>query len=129
MSAAKHTPGLVKVQHPHAGPRGFELADKETGLQQVCQDATEVNARRLAACWNACDGIDTKRLEDLGRPLMQHLIGCDKRAARMVKERHELLAVLQELQESAAYWSEYDVPLGIVSRINNAIAKAIGSKP
>jgi len=39
-------------------------------------------------------------------------------------ERDELLAVLKELQESAAYWSEYEVPIGIVDRINVAIAKA-----
>lgn len=39
-------------------------------------------------------------------------------------ERDELLAVLRELQESAAYWSEYDVPIGIVDKINDAIAKA-----
>ncbi len=39
-------------------------------------------------------------------------------------ERDELLAVLKELQESAGYWSEYDVPLGIVDRINAVIAKA-----
>ena len=36
----------------------------------------------------------------------------------------EMLAVLKDLQESAAYWSEYDVPLGIVDRINEAIEKA-----
>ena len=34
----------------------------------------------------------------------------------------QALAVLQELAESAAYWSEYDVPMGIVDRINDAIA-------
>ena len=39
----------------------------------------------------------------------------------------EMLAVLKELQESAAYWSEYDVPIGIVDRINQAIAKAEGN--
>lgn len=39
----------------------------------------------------------------------------------------EMLAVLKELQESAAYWSEYDVPIGIVDRINQAIAKAEGT--
>jgi formate dehydrogenase maturation protein FdhE len=39
-------------------------------------------------------------------------------------ERNELLAVLKELQESASYWSEYDVPLGIVDRIHAVIAKA-----
>lgn len=36
----------------------------------------------------------------------------------------EMLSVLKDLQESAAYWSEYDVPLGIVDRINEAIEKA-----
>ena len=36
----------------------------------------------------------------------------------------EMLTVLKDLQESAVYWSEYDVPLGIVDRINAAIEKA-----
>ena len=39
---------------------------------------------------------------------------------------YEMLKVLKELQESASYWSEYDVPLGIVDRINAAISKAEG---
>jgi hypothetical protein len=38
----------------------------------------------------------------------------------------EMLAVLKDLAESAAYWSEYDVPIGIVDRINAAIKKAEG---
>ena len=38
----------------------------------------------------------------------------------------DLLAVVQELEESAGYWSEYDVPLGIVDRLRAAIAKATG---
>lgn len=37
---------------------------------------------------------------------------------------HDMLNVLLELQESASYWSEYDVPIGIVDRINAAINKA-----
>jgi hypothetical protein len=47
--------------------------------------------------------------------------------ARLIAASPEMLAVLKELQESAAYWSEYDVPLGIVDRINQAIAKAEGA--
>ena len=43
---------------------------------------------------------------------------CDRHAMA------EALAVLTELEQSAAYWSEYDVPLGIVERINAAIAAA-----
>lgn len=38
----------------------------------------------------------------------------------------DLLAVAMELEESAAYWSEYDVPIGIVDRIRAALAKAMG---
>lgn len=38
----------------------------------------------------------------------------------------DLISVLCELQESASYWSEYDVPLGIVDRINAAIKRATG---
>ncbi len=39
----------------------------------------------------------------------------------------QLVAVLRELAESASYWGEYDVPLGIVDRINTAIKNATGS--
>ena len=33
----------------------------------------------------------------------------------------QMYRVLKELQESASYWSEYDVPLGIVDRINDVL--------
>jgi hypothetical protein len=46
--------------------------------------------------------------------------------ARLIAAAPDLLAVVLELQESAAYWSEYDVPIGIVDRINAAVAKATG---
>lgn len=39
---------------------------------------------------------------------------CDRHA---MAEAH---AVLAELEQSAAYWSEYDVPLGIVDRVRAA---------
>lgn len=54
----------------------------------------------------------------------------DKKVAdanvRLIAAAPDLLAVLKELQESVSYWSEYDVPVGIVDRINAAIAKATG---
>jgi hypothetical protein len=46
--------------------------------------------------------------------------------ARLIAAAPNLLSVLQELEESADYWSEYDVPIGIVDRIRAAIAKATG---
>ena len=38
----------------------------------------------------------------------------------------DLLESLKELVDSAEYWSEYDVPLGIVDRMKAAISKAEG---
>ena len=47
--------------------------------------------------------------------------------ARLIAAAPTLLEVLQELEESSGYWSEYDVPLGIVERIKAAIALATGT--
>jgi hypothetical protein len=49
--------------------------------------------------------------------------------ARLIAAAPELLQILQELKQSAYYWSEYDVPIGIVERINTAISKATGEAP
>lgn len=46
--------------------------------------------------------------------------------ARLIAAAPDLLAVALELAESVAYWSEYDVPIGIVERLRAAIAKATG---
>ena len=40
----------------------------------------------------------------------------------------QMYSVLKELQESASYWSEYDVPLGIVDRINDVLNKIENNK-
>ena len=40
----------------------------------------------------------------------------------------QMYSVLKELQESASYWSEYDVPLGIVDRINDGLNKIENNK-
>ncbi len=56
-------------------------------------------------------------------------IDCNTEAnARLIAAAPDLLAVVKELEESAGYWSEYDVPLGIVDRIRAAIAKAEGAQ-
>jgi hypothetical protein len=47
--------------------------------------------------------------------------------AVLIAAAPDMISVLKELQESASYWSEYDVPIGIVDRINAAIAKATGA--
>jgi hypothetical protein len=61
------------------------------------------------------------------------IVGCDQYMVfrnpadiRLLVAAPELLSVCKELAASAAYWSDYDVPLGIVDRLNAAIAKAEG---
>lgn len=80
------------AQHPHAGNRGWEVAIGR-GLKQICQDATEANAERIAACWNACQGIDTADLK-AGSVSIIHKLH-DEAAQRVLAQRDELLAALQ----------------------------------
>ena len=40
----------------------------------------------------------------------------------------QMYSVLKELQESASYWSEYDVPIGIVDRINDVLKQVENNK-
>jgi hypothetical protein len=46
--------------------------------------------------------------------------------ARLIAAAPTLLAVAEELAACSEYWSEYDVPLGIVERLRAAIAVAKG---
>ncbi|MFI3197913.1 MAG: hypothetical protein QX196_06280 [Methylococcaceae bacterium] len=43
---------------------------------------------------------------------------------KLIASAPELLAVCLSLQESASYWSDYDIPIGIVDQLNAAILKA-----
>ena len=46
-----------------------------------------------------------------------------KQNHKVYKFAQQMYSVLKELQESASYWSEYDVPLGIVDRVNDVLGK------
>jgi hypothetical protein len=49
--------------------------------------------------------------------------------ACLIAAAPDMLEVLEELDECASYWSQYDVPIGIHDRIKRAIAKAKGVRP
>ena len=74
-------------------------------LARVCGAAVtveeeEANGARIVACVNACAGIDD--------PM------------ELRRQRDYLMALVNELGETAVYWSEYTVPIGIVDRIRAA---------
>lgn len=56
-------------------------------------------------------------------------VGRQEANTRLIAAAPEMLAMLQELRECAAYWSEYDVPIGIVERLDSVLAKALGVPP
>lgn len=52
--------------------------------------------------------------------------GVKREDAILMSESRNMYAVLSELEESCEYWSEYDVPLGMVDRIKSALKRARG---
>lgn len=57
------------------------------------------------------------------RVVRTHYDGCWRTHLECAVHRVEVLrGVLQELEESADYWCEYDVPIGIVDRIKAVLA-------
>lgn len=129
----KHTKEPWKVQHPHAGQRGWEIADS-SGLNQVSQDVTEANALRIVACVNACEGMSNEELE--GGILLGVM---EKRIATLEQQRTELLACrdrLVEFMEAIADTCEElsndrlanvrGGALGIASGIRNNLQKVKG---
>jgi hypothetical protein len=55
-------------------------------------------------------------------------MGSDLYNSQLIAAAPDMYGVICELEESAVYWSEYDVPLGIVEKLQNALAKARGEK-
>jgi len=59
----KHTPGRLGVFTVYGEP---ELRDDAGNVVAFISRYNSANARRLAACWNACEGLETEQLEQFG---------------------------------------------------------------
>lgn len=59
---AKHTNGTLDVAANH--PHGMTNICHHTGVGwvKIGEAKTEPDARRLVACWNACEGLSTKQI-------------------------------------------------------------------
>lgn len=119
--SAQHTAGLLEVaaNYPH-GLTAICHHDGK-GWRGIATANTEADARRLVACWNACDGISTEALESAGNAFNGWKLASyamdDAKA-----QRDELLAALQNL--IAWHDAEHNDNREAIDNARAAIAKA-----
>lgn len=98
-------------------------------LHQICTDDTASNYGGYFIECEDCKA-STKLFFSCGENITEQLIAAWNRRATVElsdeiktlrRQRDALLSVVKVLEESAGYWSEYDVPLGIVDRLKQAI--------
>lgn len=104
--SAKHTHGKAipaVSSFPPIGPcyavgiQGTKVAIAITGkLDEPNADISEANARRIAACWNACEGFSIEELE--GADLFKDSI----ESGNLI---NELLAALEKIVEMNVQWA------------------------
>ena len=125
---SKHTPGRLSVDEypvtlangdlahaklsivaPSKDPRYLHFSvgmvnfsAEFTGLYPSDVEEAEANARRLVACWNACEGIATDELEEIART--GGMLGPREDVAKIAEQRDELREALQALVDAA--WLE-----------------------
>lgn len=94
MSAA-HTPGSIRYDF-QPGYCGELVASNGTTIATFTDEPIKANARRIVACWNACEGISTEALElDGNLANGWRLASYAMRDA--IAQRDELLAALKNV--------------------------------
>ena len=103
-----HTPGRLYIRtnrHPNIDGTPWGWVDLyEPGSMRQSSPAgiqvtwsrgqkSEANARRLVACWNACEDITTDELKEIAAT--GGMLGPREDVARIAKQRDELLAAAQ----------------------------------
>lgn len=102
-----HTPGrlLAGVCIYEDGSKHFcavqEGSEKKVvALSGLAGEANEQeamsNSSRLAACWNACDGLHTESLE-CGKPLADQIVDALNQRDALLAQRKELLEALEHI--------------------------------
>lgn len=75
---------LAHMLNPYAGAAG-------------AADRVEANARRLVACWNACEGMEDPEAEVSAlRKDSEYLMASERLRAKAIEQRDELLAALED---------------------------------
>lgn len=130
MTRATHTPGPMTQGASSAGKTCVWLGGATEPPHEMGPDTTwidcntEANARRIAACWNACEGLDTgllKNITTLGDTLASRFRMRDKVERDLQAQRDELLTALQY-----AVWAHPELEKN--EKLMAMIAKATGQE-
>ncbi len=130
MTRATHTPGPMTQGASSAGKTCVWLGGATEPPHEMGPDTTwidcntEANARRIAACWNACEGLDTgllKNITTLGDTLASRFRMRDKVERDLQAQRDELLTALQY-----AVWAHPELEKN--EKLMAVIAKATGQE-
>ena len=129
----QHTPGRLHVNKDVGiySDKGRLIASVHTPITQH----GNADARRLVACWNACDGLTTEHLENidmLGETLAGRFAAFHASERELMDTRDELLEALKQMVSIVAIhsratknnfaWAEMD-------EARAAIAAATGEQP
>lgn len=103
---AQHTPGLLKLHTKY--PQDMVTPDGHYTVARTLPQPTiavaVANARRLVACWNACEGLSTEKLENidmLGDTLAGRFEAFHASERELMDVRDELLEALKECIEDS----------------------------
>ena len=98
--SGKHTQGEMSYQDKRPQCGGFSLfvGDQYVAFIGDSDSVTDAmaNSERIAACWNACQGIDTADLKSGSVSIINKLH--DEAAKLVLAQRDELLAALNLLK-------------------------------
>lgn len=126
--SAGHTKGKLSLFMLYGD---HEIRDQGGRLIAVSTTPQYRNARRLVACWNACEGIETYALELMTDDLsIHHQITTTARrdskptSRKAVEYRRERDALLQVLEDLLQTWPHVDP-----AKTRAAIQAATGSTP
>ncbi len=124
---AQHTQGLMVVNPIQLDQIATADASKEIARVTHFGHSTETviaNACRLAACWNACEGVSTEALQLVGRDLLDGEVKpLSDKLADVLAQRDELLEALKDCLRRIADDEEYGFDHA-VTKARAAIAKA-----
>lgn len=139
MSEAKHTPGrLEAAPWGNSDCSGWDLTIDGhlltlSDIESATEDEAEANALRIAACWNACEGLDTELLENilmLGDTLKSRFAARDQIDKELQARRDELLTALCEMVEffQPNAWGSNENRTDALANARAAISKATGGE-